>query len=686
MSTPLCRKSKVKNSWSKCKICPCIYPTQDENYHWNNFHGGEDQQTTPKSYKPNAESSHGYIRNEILHGCVKELSTKESDADRLSPSIFNDLILLHPAAMAEMKIGLGSWVTIWGRSCATGFILLRASKFHICSMTGVILSKKNRKLLGCEIDDLLHVQKTPILTRLPAAGIDVIIKNKENFDVSLEFLQHFRRYLDGKMIACGSFVALQYFVHNCMVEVTNIKCDVNIAALRNGKTNELLICENMENLNMDSVYKQGASTPKKHLLSSQICFCETTKPLTNGVYFYVHSKTKIKFKTMIQKGLDLQNLVTFDDIGGLDDQIDQIKRVLHASTYEICSKYGFTVPRGILLFGSSGCGKSLIATAIRNTTDMSFISVDVCELCSKDSEESISKLEAIFENAKQQAPSIIFIDNIDRICCKIGSPGGKKMHSLMFTLLALMDDLPTSPSERVVVLATTNNKDSLDSASLGRLDWPVEIGILTSSSRAKILTKLLRTIDHNLSAEEIEDISKDLHGYVGSDLADVCSQTELVKRNRLSLHPDGVNLVTVEDIVASKKLVKPSALRDIFIEVPTVLWEDVGGHFNLKEKLKQVVEWPIKYPEVFERLGIAPPKGALMYGPPGCSKTLMARALATESGLNFISIKGPELFNKWVGESERAVREVFRKARSFAPSIIFFDEIDALTACRGRLV
>ncbi|KAI7857888.1 P-loop containing nucleoside triphosphate hydrolase protein [Circinella umbellata] len=382
--------------------------------------------------------------------------------------------------------------------------------------------------------------------------------------------------------------------------------------------------------------------------------------------------------------------ITYDNIGGLKEQIKTVRDMVETSLQnpELFYRYGLKPPRGVLLYGPPGTGKTLIARAVAQETGAHAIVINGPEIISKYYGETEQKLRDIFQTAAESAPSVIFIDEIDALCPKRDEAGSELEKRVVTTLLTLMDG--TSSADRIVVLGATNRPNALDEALRrpGRFDREVEIGIPNSDDRFSILTTLMRKIPHTLTEKELLALASKSHGYVGADLAAVCREAGLkcIRRNTIikqehKEQPDlRVNILDMNEAISE---IRPSAMREIMLEVPKVYWSDVGGQEDIKQRLKESVEWPLQHPEAFERLGIRPPKGILLYGPPGCSKTLMAKALATEAGSNFIAVKGPELFSKWVGESEKAVREVFRKARAASPSIVFFDEIDALTVKRG---
>ena len=390
--------------------------------------------------------------------------------------------------------------------------------------------------------------------------------------------------------------------------------------------------------------------------------------------------------------------VTYADIGGLDYAIQKIRELVELPLKhpEIFERVGVDPPKGILLHGPPGTGKTLLAKAVANETNAYFISITGPEIMSKYYGESEERLRRIFEDAKRHAPSIIFIDEIDALAPKRSEVLGDVEKRVVAQLLALMDGL--EPRENVIVIGATNRVNALDPALRrpGRFDREIEIRVPNVQGRYEILKIHTRGVplDDDVDLKKLAEIT---HGYVGADLAALVKEAAMhairrwIKEYEVDIDSDDpipedilkVLKVSMRDFMNALKEIRPSALREIYAEIPNVRWKDIGGLESVKQQLREIVEWPLKYPEAFERLGIEPPKGILLYGPPGCGKTLLAKAVATESEANFIGIKGPELLSKWVGESERAVREGFRKARQVAPAVIFFDEIDALAPRRG---
>jgi transitional endoplasmic reticulum ATPase len=388
--------------------------------------------------------------------------------------------------------------------------------------------------------------------------------------------------------------------------------------------------------------------------------------------------------------------VTYEDIGGLGDEVKKVREMVELPLKhpEIFERLGIEAPKGVLLHGPPGTGKTLLAKAVANETNSHFILINGPEIMSKYYGQSEENLRKKFEEAQKNAPSIIFIDEIDAIASKREDIKGEVERRVVAQLLALMDGLKSRG--KVVVIAATNVPNILDPALRrpGRFDREIEIGVPGKDGRLNILKIHTRNmpLSKNVNLKELASIT---HGFVGADLAALAKEAAMIVLRKI--FPD-LKLqeeepipkeileklrITQRDFREALKVVRPSALREVLVEVPNVKWTDVGGLEGVKQELVEAVEWPLKYPDSFKRLGVNPPKGILLYGAPGTGKTLLAKAVAHESQANFILVKGPELLSKWVGESEKAVREIFKKARQVSPCIIFFDEIDSLAPKRG---
>ena len=387
--------------------------------------------------------------------------------------------------------------------------------------------------------------------------------------------------------------------------------------------------------------------------------------------------------------------VTYEDIGGLREVVSRIRELVELPLRhpELFARLGIEPPKGVLLFGPPGTGKTLLAKAVATESDAYFVAINGPEIMSKFYGESEQRLREIFEEAKKNAPAIIFIDEIDAIAPKRDEVVGEVERRVVAQLLALMDGLENRG--QVIVIGATNRPNAVDPALRrpGRFDREIEVPLPDKQGRLEILQIHTRhmPLDNDVDMERLSEITK---GYTGADLAALVKEAAMhalrrylpeidIEQEKIPVEVLEKMVVTMEDFIAAFKEITPSGLREIQVEIPEVHWEDIGGLDSLKQELREVVEWPLKYPNSFKRIGVQPPKGVLLFGPPGTGKTLLAKAVATESGANFIAVRGPEVLSKWVGESEKAIREIFKKARQYAPAVVFFDEIDAIAALRG---
>jgi len=420
----------------------------------------------------------------------------------------------------------------------------------------------------------------------------------------------------------------------------------------------------------------------------------STTPAAEAVV--VSRQTQIKMSEKPAKEDELKvPRVTYEDVGGLRDEVRKIREMIELPLRhpELFERLGVEAPKGVLLHGPPGTGKTLLARAVASETQANFTAISGPEIVSKFYGQSEENLREIFKQAQENAPSIVFIDEIDSIAPKRDEVTGEVERRIVAQLLSLMDGL--QGRGKVVVIGATNRVNSLDPALRrpGRFDREVEIGIPDKEGRLEVLQ--VHTRGMPLAADVgLEELAGITHGYVGADLAALCKEAALRALRRvlpdIDLEVEQIPLevlnrlaVTRDDFLHAYREMEPSTLREVLIEKPNVHWDDIGGLDEVKQALRETVEWPLKYGPVFQRADAKPPKGVLLHGPPGTGKTLLARAVATESEANFISVKGPEFFSKWVGESERAVRETFRKAKQAAPCIVFFDEFDAIAAARG---
>ncbi|HLB69761.1 MAG TPA: CDC48 family AAA ATPase [Candidatus Methanoperedens sp.] len=417
------------------------------------------------------------------------------------------------------------------------------------------------------------------------------------------------------------------------------------------------------------------------------------KPVIDSVI--ISDSTSIEISEKPAKELPTIPRVSYEDIGGLGEEVRKVREMIELPLRhpEIFERLGVEAPKGVLLHGPPGTGKTLLAKALASETNANFLTLSGPEIMSKFYGESEERLREIFKQGEENAPSIILIDEIDSIAPKREEVTGEVERRVVAQLLAVMDGLKARG--KVVVIGATNRPNAIDPALRrpGRFDREIEIGVPDRKSRLEILQ--IHTRGMPLAKDvRLEDLADHSHGFVGADLAALAREAAMSSIRRVLPEIDldvqcipaeilnKLN-VTEEDFNSALREMTPSALREVFIESPNVHWNEIGGLENAKQELKEAVEWPMKYPMLFKHLNAKPPKGILLYGPPGTGKTMLAKAVATESEANFISVKGPEFLSKWVGESEKAVRETFRKAKQSAPCIIFFDEIDSITPVRG---
>jgi len=438
------------------------------------------------------------------------------------------------------------------------------------------------------------------------------------------------------------------------------------------------------------------------LVQGEIPFVVVQTSPTDPVYITDDTEVEIRQEPVKSSEYPLlarSTRVTWEDIGDLEEAKERIREIVELPLKhpEIFQRLGIEPPKGILLYGPPGTGKTLLAKALANEIGAYFIAVNGPEIMSKFYGESEERLREVFKEAQENAPAIIFIDEIDSIAPKRSEVVGEVEKRVVAQLLTLMDGI--QERGKVIVIGATNRPDDIDPALRrpGRFDREIEIRPPDEKGRFEILQVHTRNMP---LAEDVDlrEIAKMTKGYTGADLAALAKEAamaslrEFMKSGKVDLNKPGeIRREILETLKVGRrhfleamKFVRPTLMREVYVEVPEVHWDDIGGLENVKQELREVVEWPLKYPEVFQKMGIEPPKGILLYGPPGTGKTLLAKAVATESGANFIAIRGPEVLSKWVGESEKAVREVFRRAREVAPAVVFFDEIDSIAPVRGQ--
>ena len=427
-------------------------------------------------------------------------------------------------------------------------------------------------------------------------------------------------------------------------------------------------------------------------------FVRTTSP-ANVVYVTDNTEIVIRYEPIeeVKRALEGIPRVTWEDIGDLEEVKEKLREIVELPMRhpEIFRHLGIEPPKGILLYGPPGVGKTLLAKALANEVGAYFIAINGPEIMSKFYGESEERLREVFKKAQDNAPAIIFIDEIDAIAPKRSEVVGEVEKRVVAQLLTLMDGLQSRG--RVVVIGATNRIEAVDPALRrpGRFDREIEIPPPDRRARREILAVHTRNVplSEDVDLDKLADMT---HGYTGADLAALVKEAAMSALRRF-IRDQGIDLskpipadklaqlkVEMRDFLQAMNSVQPTLIREVFVEVPEVRWSDIGGLDEVKQQLREAVEWPMKYPQIFEKMGINPPKGILLYGPPGVGKTLLAKAVATESEANFIAVNGPEILSKWVGESEKAIREIFRRARMVAPVVVFFDEIDAIAPIRGH--
>ena len=432
-----------------------------------------------------------------------------------------------------------------------------------------------------------------------------------------------------------------------------------------------------------------------NVMGRRIGFTVTSVSPSDATVSLIDSNTEFVIGTVPKQAAKGVPRITYEDIGGLRTEVQKVREMIELPLRhpEIFERIGIEAPKGVLLHGPPGTGKTLLAKAVASETNANFYSIGGPEIMSKFYGESEEKLREIFKEAQENAPSIIFIDEIDSIAPKREEVSGDVEKRIVSQLLTLMDGI--SSRGKIVVIGATNRPNAIDPALRrpGRFDREIEIGIPDEKGRHDIL--LIHSRGMPLTEDvDLASIARVTHGFVGADLQALSKEAAMRSLRRIlpeiDLHQPKIPAeilnkikVTKQDFDEALKEVQPSAMREVLVQRPNVRWEDIGGLQDIKDELAEAIEWPLKHADLFAEADVKPPKGILLYGPPGTGKTMIAKAVAATSEANFISIKGPELISKWVGESEKGVREVFRKARQAAPCVVFFDELDAIAPRRG---
>ncbi|WP_336359711.1 CDC48 family AAA ATPase [Haladaptatus sp. ZSTT2] len=568
---------------------------------------------------------------------------KQKDAGR-------GLAAVDRAAMAELGLENGDYIVIEGKDSGRAVARVWPGYPEDEGRSIIRIDGRLRQEADVGIDDRVTVEKADVK---PAKKVTVALP--QNLRIRGNIGPYIRDKLAGQAITKGQTVPFS-LGFGPMTSMSNQKIPLRIAGVTPSGTVVVT----------DSTEIEISEKP-----AEQIRGAERTSPLGGPS-------------------------ITYEDIGGLDRELEQVREMIELPMRhpELFQQLGIEPPKGVLLHGPPGTGKTLIAKAVANEIDATFETISGPEIMSKYYGESEEQLREVFERAEEGAPAIVFIDELDSIAPKRGETSGDVERRVVAQLLSLMDGL--NERGQVTVIGATNRINAIDPALRrgGRFDREIEIGVPDKQGRKEILQVHTRgmPLTENI---DLDMYAANTHGFVGADLESLAREAAMnaLRRIRpeLDLEADEIDAdvlesiqVTETDFKEALKGISPSALREVFVEAPDVSWENVGGLEDTKERLRETIQWPLEFPEVFETMGMEAAKGVLLYGPPGTGKTLLAKAVANEAESNFISIKGPELLNKFVGESEKGVREVFAKARENAPTVVFFDEIDSIASERGQ--
>ena len=629
------KSPKIKPDWLLCNQSGILYHSSSSEAHSAWLSSSSDGISRP--------APHPHISCSRLHTSSPTCLPQSSLNPALSPRLAFSSVFVSPGVARVCGLGQASLVKILSGDSELVVTVFTSSHCPptaiSCSRHSWLASLPSSTSQFSTLESFSHPVEM-------ARSVSVSVESEDEEDLQTDetFLSAVRFHLAGLVISNTARVPFSYYGVNINLRVT---VETDVASM-------------LDRLDINTP-TMVTSTPTK----------ASGEP-EQKEYFRISSSTKCNL--VRKKTNTMEEKPRF--VGGLDSELETI---LSAVQHEFSDSTKRKMMTGLLLYGPSGTGKTLLAESLPLRLGVPMVRIVGPEIFSKFYGETEKKLREKFRQAESLSPCLLLLDELDSLAAKREpGAGSEQERRLVAALLALLDSLHSTNS-RVVVVAATNRLDSVEPSLRrpGRFDMELEIGVPGVKERRHILSgKLEERNCDSLAAADIDQIAGDTHGYVGADMEALVSLALLSAK-------EGDSSPSLEHFQRARASVKPSAMREVMVEVPRVTWDDIGGLEDLKLKLRQAVEWPIKHPEVFTRMGISTPKGLLMFGPPGCSKTMIAKALANESGLNFLSIKGPELFSKWVGESERAVREIFKKARQVRPSILFFDEIDAVGGARG---
>ena len=622
------------SDWMECSGCNSLILETDTSFHLTESMDDHSHQ-------------HGFIHDNKLYAPWNYVPQNSM--------VHSHFILLHPETMQHLNLQTNQYVRVISMSTER---ILHVLPGKTVMKSTVLLSNKEKENLYLNKEDLISVE--PFDEKIHNCDNLKIISMDDQL-IEPEDQSFICNKLQKEIISDSQIVILSHCIKKLKIQLF-----VPHAGNELHKSfNKLCINESLDESPIKSTPNIfTTSTPKRPTSSENISASASfmdmyLRPKT--AYYLITNNTKIYFSSNSIIKENKRNL-SWENIGGMKTQIKCLQQILNLLFLEKGSIN--QIPKGILLHGPHGCGKTMIGDILQSLYTEKCIKVRGPELFCKYQGETESKLKAKFSQARHASPSILFIDEIDCLT---------NVGSVSSSLMSNFDDINSGDC---LVIACTSNPDSIPSSLRipGRLEKEIQLNVPIPSQRKEILEILLRNISHELSEKDLEVISDGTHGFVGSDLKYLVTETILQTASS--------GKITLENVLAVQSKIKPSAMRAVLIEVPKVKWDDIGGGSQTKLALQQALTWPLTHPQAFVRLGITPPRGILLYGPPGCSKTMIAKAVANEAKINFLAVKGAELLSKYVGESERAVRELFRKARQVSPSIIFFDELDALASCR----
>ncbi|CAK7896077.1 ATPase family gene 2 protein [[Candida] anglica] len=634
----------------------------------------------PKTSSSSSSKSSSSTAKKSDDSATKKVKIPKSFIARPSPYSHKgcNKVYLDSGVLEAMELKSGAFVRVFNADTAGAAVLAtvhpdsEASEFECPDKNVALLTQPLRQLGGLLLGDRLEItkhSKQPEYANSLTISVDGDLEDKK-------VCSSIEKALDSVGIVSPGLVIPQVLLPALVEGEDKIPRTVTIVDV-NAEDEDEELSDKFQHMSLES---NGDDVHDSTFVSPQYIF---RKGATKLIQTKETSASRSKYP-------HLPSLNAYSSIGGLSKQISGLRSTIELPLHNptLFSDFGISPPRGILLHGPPGTGKTMLLRCIANSTNAHVLSVNGPSIVSKYLGETENAIRDIFQEAKKYQPSIIFMDEIDSLAPNRNSDdSGETESRVVATLLTMMDGM--GDSGRIVVIGATNRPNTIDPALRrpGRFDQEVEIGIPDVEARYDILCKQFEKMNkakYEVSPEELSDISSKTHGYVGADLTALCRESVMkaITRGLREGKPQREIKVSVEDLEEALPEITPSAMREIFLEMPKVYWTDIGGQHELKKKLTEVVQLPLEAAHTFAALGVSAPKGVLLYGPPGCSKTLTAKALATESGLNFLAVKGPEIFNKYVGESERTIREIFRKARAASPSIIFFDEIDAISGDR----